>query len=66
MFIHGLRYGIEIKYADAPTMTKSLRVSMVDLQLHRAFVVYPGDRAYPIDEKVSVIPLAQMATAFDD
>ena len=64
VFRHGRRYGIEIKYADAPTMTKSLRVAMEDLRLHRAAVVYPGDRAYPLDEKVNVIPVSQIETAF--
>jgi uncharacterized protein len=66
VFRHGRRYGIEIKHADAPTMTKSLRVAMEDLQLHRAAIVYPGDLAYPIDDKVSVIPIAQIETAFND
>jgi len=65
-FKHGRRYGIEIKYADAPTMTKSLRIAMEDLQLHRASIVYPGDRAYPLDEKIRVIPVSQIETAFDD
>ena len=66
VFSHGRRYGIEIKYADAPTMTKSLRVAMEDLRLHRASIVYPGDRAYPLDEKVRAIPITQIETALDD
>ena len=65
-FKHGRRYGIEIKYADAPTMTKSLRIAMQDLRLHRASIVYPGDCAYPLDEKIRVIPVSQIETAFDD
>ena len=64
-FHHGRRYGIEIKYADAPTMTKSLRIAMADLHLHRASIVYPGDHAYPLDENVRVIPITQIETAFD-
>ena len=39
---------------------------MEDLRLHRAAVVYPGDRAYPLDERVRVIPLSQIETAFSD
>ena len=62
---HGRRYGVEVKYADAPTVTKSLRIAMTDLQLHRASIVYPGDRAYPLDHKISVIPVSQIETAFD-
>jgi len=66
VFKHGRRYGIEIKYADAPTMTKSLRIAMEDLRLHKATIVYPGDGAYPLDEKIRVIPVSQIETAFDD
>lgn len=63
---HGRRYGVEIKYADAPTMTKSLRNAMEDLRLHRAVIVYPGDRAYPLDDRIRVIPVSQIETAFDE
>jgi predicted AAA+ superfamily ATPase len=63
---HGRRYGIEIKYSDAPTMTKSLRVAMEDLNLYRIAIVYPGDLAYPLDDRVRVIPVTQIETAFDD
>ncbi len=66
LFKHGRRYGIEIKYADAPTVTKSLRIAMQDLRLHKATIIYPGDRAYPLDEKIGVIPVSQIETAFDD
>ncbi len=66
LFKRGRRYGIEIKYADAPTVTKSLRIAMEDLRLHQATIIYPGDRAYPLDEKIGVIPVSQIETAFDD
>jgi predicted AAA+ superfamily ATPase len=66
LFKHGRRYGIEIKYADAPTVTKSLRIAMQDLRLHKATIIYPGGRAYPLDEKIGVLPVSQIETAFDD
>ena len=66
VFQHGRRYGIEIKYTDAPTVTKSLRIAMEDLRLHRASIVYPGDRAYPLDEKIRAIPVSEIETAFDN
>lgn len=55
----GLRIGVEIKYADAPAMTRSLHVALEDLGLARAFVVYPGRERYRIHAKVEVIPLAE-------
>jgi hypothetical protein len=43
LLIHrGRRYGFEFKYSDAPTMTKSLHVALGDLNLERAWIVYPG------------------------
>ena len=52
--------GFEMKYGDAPTMTKSLHVAMQDLKLDHAYIVYPGTRVYPITNKVTVIPLPDL------
>jgi hypothetical protein len=50
------RYGVEVKYADAPGMTKSMHIALQDLKLKHLFVVYPGDQSYAIHEKVTVVP----------
>jgi hypothetical protein len=34
---------------------------MQDLELDRLFVVYPGSLAYPIAEKISVLPINRFA-----
>jgi predicted AAA+ superfamily ATPase len=54
----GKRYGIEFKCADAPGMTKSLRIALQDLKLERAWIVYPGAESYPVHEQVRVCSLA--------
>jgi uncharacterized protein len=56
----GRRYGVEVKYADAPAMTKSMHVALQDLQLHRLIVVYPGAEAYALGERTRVVPLTQI------
>jgi predicted AAA+ superfamily ATPase len=61
--IGGRRYGVEIKYADAPGITKSMRTAMADLRLERMLVVYPGADPYPLDQRTTVIPLAQVRSA---
>jgi predicted AAA+ superfamily ATPase len=62
LLIHrGRRYGLELKYADAPTMTRSLHVALQDLRLDRAFIVHPGTARYRVHEKVEVVPLAEIA-----
>lgn len=60
VFKQGRRYGFEIKYADAPTMTKSIRIAMNDLNLYKLFIVYPGNDAYTLDKNIRVIPLKKV------
>ncbi|HEX6138119.1 MAG TPA: hypothetical protein VF059_10690 [Casimicrobiaceae bacterium] len=50
-------YGVEVKYADAPTITKSMRVAIEDLRLRKILVVYPGTRRDALDRVVEVMPL---------
>lgn len=57
LFYRGWRIGIEIKRADAPTMTPSMRTAFSDLQLDRLFVVYPGKSRYFLSEGLEVLPL---------
>jgi predicted AAA+ superfamily ATPase len=54
----GRLVGFEMKYKDAPAITKSLHVAMQDLKLDRAFIVYPGKRSYRVADNVEVVPLA--------
>jgi predicted AAA+ superfamily ATPase len=59
LFVGGARYGVEVKYGDAPGITKSMRIALDDLELRHLFVVYPGYEAYELDKKVTAIPLEQ-------
>lgn len=54
----GRRIGVEIKRADAPRLTKSMRIACADLELDELWVVYPGTRSYPLAERIEVRPLA--------
>jgi predicted AAA+ superfamily ATPase len=56
-FKSGRMYGVEVKRADAPAMTPSMRIALEDLKLERIAVIYPGEKRYELHEKVSVIPL---------
>jgi uncharacterized protein len=51
------RIGVEFKSADAPTITKSMRIAMQDLKLDAMYVVYPGLHRYPMGEGVEAVPL---------
>ena len=61
VFNHGgYMYGVEIKRADAPTMTPSIRNALEDLKLKRIAVIYPGKRRYSIHKQVDVIPFDEI------
>jgi uncharacterized protein len=57
----GRRWGFEFKYGDAPRATKSMRVARDDLKLERLFVIYPGEKGYPLDDGLEVLPLPAVA-----
>lgn len=57
---HGRRLGFEIKRADAPRLTPSMRHALEDLKLDEIRVIYPGNRAYNLSERVKVMPFASL------
>ena len=56
----GKRLGYEIKYSDHPKLTQSMQSAGETLGLDSLTVVYPGDRPYPLHEKIEVIPLSKV------
>lgn len=62
----GRRFGVEIKRADAPTLTRSMRVALADLKLEHLTVLHPGDLRYSISDRVSAVPLSVLSTGYPD
>ena len=56
----GRRYGFEVKRAEAPAMTQSMRVALEDLRLSRLDVVHAGETSYPLAPKVRAIAASQL------
>ncbi|MFH1995607.1 MAG: ATP-binding protein [Candidatus Omnitrophota bacterium] len=56
----GRMYGVEVKRADAPTMTPSMRIALEDLQLKRIAVIYPGQKRYSLHKQVEVVPFDEI------
>ena len=56
LFKNGRIYGVEIKRADAPAMTPSMRIAFEDLKLEHIAVIYPGEKRYELHKKISVVP----------
>ncbi|MFZ1505298.1 MAG: ATP-binding protein [Anaerolineae bacterium] len=61
LFTGGRRVGVECKRMDAPRLTPSMRSALTDLALDHLIVLYPGERPYPLAERVTVLPLAYLA-----
>lgn len=59
---HGQRWGFEFKCTDAPQTTKSMHIALDDLQLEHLWVIYPGRLRYPLTEKITALPLREIAT----
>ncbi|MBU0503744.1 MAG: ATP-binding protein [Candidatus Omnitrophota bacterium] len=56
----GKLYGIEMKYAQAPTLTPSMRSGLRELSLKHLWVIYPGKEEYPLGRNVTVVPLSSL------
>jgi len=63
LFRRGRRYGVEVKRADAPHLTASMRNALADLNLDRLAVIYPGNKRYQLHPRVQAVPVDDIATA---
>jgi hypothetical protein len=53
----GRRHGVEVKFSEAPSPTRSMRTAIEDLSLDHLWLIYPGEHAYPVDEAITVWPV---------
>jgi hypothetical protein len=60
LLLGGLRYGVEVKYSDAPGLTKSMSIALDDLGLRHLFVVHPGRDTYGLSKRITALPLEQI------
>lgn len=56
------RIGFEFKYTDAPKITKSMRIALEDLKLDKLYIVYPGKKVFPMEEKITAFGLDALAS----
>ena len=61
LFKDGKRYGVEMKYQDAPKLTPSMQTALDDLRLDHLAVLYPGSHCYDLADRVTVVPLTALA-----
>ena len=56
----GRRWGFEFKCTDAPRTTKAMHIAVDDLGLEHLWVVYPGSVRYPLTDRITALPLAEV------
>ena len=57
LMLDGKRVGIEVKFSEAPRVTKPMQKILRELSLAHLFVVCPTRDAYPVDSSISVWPV---------
>ena len=60
VFIRGRRIGFDVKYSDAPRMTKSMAIAQHDLKLDRLLIVYPGETSYVLRSGIEVVSIRDL------
>ena len=53
----GRRIGFEVKFSEAPKLTRTTRTVAETLALDHLFVVCPTRAAYPVDDRITVLPV---------
>jgi len=60
LLLGGQRIGVELKYSDAPKVTRSMRIAMEDLGLERLLVVYPGHESFALEERIDAVSILDL------
>ncbi len=58
----GKRLGFEFKYTDMPKVTKSMRIALDNLKLDRLAILYPGDKIFKVDDKITACGFQTIVT----
>ena len=61
-FAKGKSYGIEVKFNEAPDVTRSMRAALHDLELEHLWIIYPGEHSYQVEKRISALPLKNINT----
>ncbi|MDT8398876.1 MAG: ATP-binding protein [Pseudomonadales bacterium] len=56
----GSTWGVEVKYQDAPKLTRSMQAACEELDLAHLWVIYPGKKNYPLREDISVVSVHEI------
>ena len=57
--------GVEFKAGDAPRRSRSMTAAIEALNLHKLYIIYPGEKDYSIDETIHVVGITNVAKVAD-
>ena len=63
--LRGRRFGVEVKFKEAPSVTPSMRSAVTDLGLDHLWIVHPGPHSYPVSDKISALALRDITSLPD-
>ena len=63
---NGKMWGIEVKFNEAPLLTKSMQSALEELSLQHLWIVYPGEKSYLLHSSVTVVPLQDLKNLAKD
>ncbi|GEM_PF-1264344 len=58
----GRRFGVEAKFSEAPSVTRSMQSAIDALDLHHLWIVHPGPHSYPVSDRISALALTDIAS----
>lgn len=61
VFKNGKRIGFEFKYTDFPSMTRSMSIALQDLKLDHIYLIYPGQKIFPLHEQITAVGFHQLS-----
>ncbi len=64
--LNGMKFGVEMKFSEAPEVTRSMRIARDDLSLEHLWVVHPGRHSYQVDERISVYAITDIGELASD
>ncbi|MSR28724.1 MAG: ATP-binding protein [Phycisphaerales bacterium] len=60
LFHKGKRFGVEVKRADAATVTPSIRIAKEALGLKQVTIVHPGEKNYPLAKGIKAVGIEEV------
>ncbi len=65
VFHRGRRLGFEVKFSDAPGLTRSMHIAQADLDLDSLWVVHPGKDSWPMADGIEAVAFSELLTRLE-